>query len=318
MPLYLTESDVDRLADMALALEAVEESFRRQGEGISANVGRRRARVSSGALALMGAADPALGVAGAKLYAAFRGGSVRFVVVLFDGANGELEAIIEAGRLGELRTGAASGVSAKYLARAEAATLAIIGTGRQARTQLEAIAAVMPLQRVRAFSRSPANVQSFAAAARGAVELPIETPGSAAAAVRGADIIVAATNSATPVLEADWVDRGAHVVGMGCNDPTHAELDPATIAKADRVLVDDLPGAQIECGDLIAAARAGVFRWNQAVELGLVVAGKLPGRTSADEITLFESQGIALWDLALAKAVVDRAKQHGLGTMIGS
>ena len=170
MPLYLTEADVDALGDMELALEAVEGAFDRQGRGVAGNVGRRRARVPAGALQLMGAADQELGAAGAKIYSSFGGGSTRFVVVLFDVATGLLRAVVEAGRLGELRTGAASGVSSKYLARSDSRVVGLIGSGRQARTQLEALSRVHDLAEARVYSRNPANVEAYVKTMRSRVD----------------------------------------------------------------------------------------------------------------------------------------------------
>ncbi|MDE2990874.1 MAG: ornithine cyclodeaminase family protein [Chloroflexota bacterium] len=313
----MTEADVDRLADMDLALRVIEASFERQGRGRSANVGRRRARTARGALQLMGAADPDLGVLGAKLYPTVPGGGISFVVVLFDAANGSLSAVIEAGRLSGLRTGAASGVSVKYLAPPEVQAIGIIGTGRQARTQLEAVCAVQPSARVRVFSRDPANVQQFIEETSPTLPADLEPAATAEAAVRGAQVVITATNAADPVIEADWIGRGAHIIAMGTNHPQHRELDSAAVARADRVFVDDLEGAKIECGDLICAVEDGAFQWGEAVEFGQVVAGRAPGRTSPDEVTLFESQGIALWDIALGQVVLERAVAAGVGTCIG-
>ena len=316
MPLYLTEADVDALADMDLALEAIEGSFDRQGRGVAGNVGRRRARVPAGALQLMGAADQELGAAGAKIYSSFSGGGTRFVVVLFDVVTGLLRAVIEAGRLGELRTGAASGISSKYLARPDSRAVGLIGSGRQARTQLEALNGVHDLSEARVYSRNPANVEAYVKTMRERVDAELIACGSAAEAVRDADIVVTATSAAGPVLLADHLAPGMHVVAMGSNNPVHGELETAAVARADRVFVDDLDGAHEEAGDLMAAVRAGVIQWGQIIELGQVVAGQVAGRTADDEITLFASQGIALWDIALAQAVVDRAEAAGRGTQV--
>ena len=318
MPRYLTEADVERLSDMDLALRTVEASLERQGRGTAANVGRRRARTARGALQLMGAADPELGAMGAKLYPSIPGGRISFVVVLFDAASGALSAVIEAGRLSGLRTGAASAVSVKHLAPPDVQAIGLIGTGLQARTQLEAVCTVRPSARVRVFSRDPANVRRFIAEISPKLEVDLEPAATAEAAVRGAQVVITATNAADPVIEAGWIESGAHVVAMGTNHPQHRELDSAAVARADRVFVDDLEGAHVECGDLIGAVEDGAFQWAQAVELGQVVAGRAPGRTSPEEITLFESQGIALWDIALGQAVLERAEGAGVGTCIGA
>ena len=318
MARYLTEADVDCLADMDLALQTIEASFERHGRGISANVGRRRARTAHGALQLMGAADPELGAMGAKLYPSVPGGRISFVVLLFDAASGALSAVIEAGRLSGLRTGAATGVSVKYLAPAEVEVIGIIGTGRQARTQLEAVCTVQPSARVRVYSRNPVNVEQLIDEMSPKLNVDPEPAGTAEAAVRGAQVVITATDAADPVIEADWIARGAHLIAMGTNHPQHRELDSAAVARADHVFVDDLEGAKIECGDLICAVEDGAFQWGEAVEFGRVVAGRAPGRTSPDEITLFESQGIALWDIALGQVVLERALAADIGTPIGN
>ena len=315
MPVYLTEADVDALADMELALAAVEGALDRQGRGVAGNVGRRRATVPAGSLNVMGGADQELGAAGAKIYGTF-GGGARFVVVLFDVATGLLRAVIEAGRLGELRTGAASGISSRYLARSDSRVVGLIGSGRQARTQLEALNGVHELAEVRVYSRNPANVENYVKTMRERVDADLIACTAASEAVQGADIAVTATTASSPVLMADDLEPGMHVVAMGSNNPVHGEVDAAAVARVDRVFVDDLDGAHVEGGDLMAAERAGVLQWGQVIELGQVVAGRVAGRTADDEITLFASQGIALWDIAMAQAVVERAEAAGRGIQI--
>ncbi len=313
MPLYLTESDVDAVADMPLAIKAVEASLARQGRGESSNVGRQRARIPAGTLHLMGGADQELGAGGAKIYSSFTSGQTTFVVILFDIATGTLRAVIEAGRLGELRTGAATGVSSKHLARAESQTVGILGSGRQARTQLEAVSLVHDLEEVRVYSRDPDNVRSFILDVEQKIGVKITAASSPASALDSVDLVITSTTASTPILTSEHLEPGMHVVAMGSNNPAHAELTPDAIARTDRVFVDDLNGAQLECGDLIAAVQSGRFQWGQAIELGLVVAGEVDGRTTNDEITLFESQGIALWDISLAQAVLERASVAGRG-----
>ena len=317
MAIYLNESDVEHLADMELALAAVESSLVRQGQGTSSNVGRRRAQINSGALNLMGAADESLGVAGAKVYSTFKGATARFVVVLFDIRTGALQAIIEAGRLGELRTGAATGVAAKYLAREDSSVVGLIGTGRQARTQLLALHHVRPLSEVHVWSRTPSNVETFVKTMHPQLAVSIHQASTPTEAIRNTDLVVTATSAVTPVIDASDLAHGMHVTAMGSNNPRNTELSPDTIQAVDRIFVDDLDGAHVECGDLISAAQAGKFQWGQATELGRVVAGEMEGRTEPDQITLFESQGIALWDIALGHAVVQQAKREKCGTPIG-
>ena len=265
----------------------------------------------------MGAADESLGVAGAKVYSTFQGGNARFVVVLFDIRTGALQAVIEAGRLGELRTGAATGVAAKHLAREDSSIVGLIGSGRQARTQLLALHHVRPLSEVHVWSRTPANVETFVETMHPQLPASIHQASTPAEAVRNTDLVVTATSAATPVIDDSDLAHGMHVTAMGSNNPRNTELSPETIEVVDRIFVDDLDGAHVECGDLISAAQAGQFQWSQATELGRVVAGEIEGRTTTDQITLFESQGIALWDIALGHAIVQRAERKNRGTPIG-
>ena len=194
--------------------------------------------------------------------------------------------------------------------------LGLIGSGRQARTQLEALSGVHELAEARVYSRNPANVRNYVKTMAERVDAELVACTSAAEAVRGADIVVTATSAAGPVLLADDLEPGMHVVAMGSNNPVHGEVEADAVARADRVFVDDLDGAHVEGGDLMAAERAGGLQWGQVIELGQVVAGRVPGRTSDDEITLFASQGIALWDIAMAQAVVERAEAAGRGTQV--
>ena len=244
MPLYLAENDIDGLLTPEDALEAVEGSFRRLAEGVVENVPRRRLRLDGGALAVMSAADGGLGVAGVKTYAAGRGGA-SFVLVLFDAATDETLAIIEADRLGQYRTGAASGVAAKHLARADASGLGGIGTGTQAEMQVRCIRAGVPsIENVLVYSRTRESCEAFAKAVEAeAVE------GAQEAAAQ--DVVVTITSSRDPVLRGDWLRSGALVCAAGANRPQSRELDNAVLQRAAFVCCDSADDAKIESGDLI-------------------------------------------------------------------
>ena len=317
MTLHITEDEVDRLLDMPVAIEAVEEVFRLQGEGLVHNLPRRRAVGKSTVLHLMGAAVSPLDRIGFKAYTTGPSGA-RFVINLYRESSGDLDAVIDAGRLGQLRTGAASGVSAKYMAREDAKIAAIIGSGYQARTQLEAIAHVRQLSKAYVFSRSPENRAAFAAEMSESLNLEVEPVDDPETACERADIIVAATSSATPVVKGDWIAPGAHVAAMGANRIGARELDDAAVGGFDLIAVDDVDQSRIEAGDLAGAVDAGVISWGEIVHLGDIVAGRLPGRSYRSQMTLFKSLGIALWDVAVAHRLHEIAVQDGAGTELAS
>jgi ornithine cyclodeaminase/alanine dehydrogenase-like protein (mu-crystallin family) len=316
MTLLLTEADVRSLLTMPIALEVVEDSLRRQGEGQLILQPRHRLKMpDNGLLHYMAAADPVGGYIGMKLYTNVRG-VTRFVVPLFRSATGEMAALIEADALGQIRTGAASGVATKYLANSNARSACIIGTGYQARTQLEAVAAVRRLERVRAFGRDPERRAQFCREMSARIGVPVEPANSGEEAVRGADIVITATSATKIVLEGAWLAPGMHINAMGANWPQKRELDAAAVSRSDVVAVDSMEQAKMEAGDLIQAFREDAARWETVRELSAIVAGKNPGRDNANQITLFKSIGIATWDLAAAVRVFELAVARGMGQSI--
>ena len=316
MTLLLTESDVRELLTMPIALEAVEESLRRQGNAEVSLHPRRRLKLPDNALLhYMAAGDPIGGFIGMKIYTSVRG-AVRFVVPLFRSATGEMAALIEADALGQFRTGAATGVATKYLANPDAQTAAIIGTGYQARTQLEAVANVRKLERVRAFGRDPQRRAQFCSDMSARIGVEVEPVDSGEKAVRGADIVVTATSALKIVLEGPWISPGAHVNAIGANWAQKRELDDAAVTRADLIVVDSVEQAKMEAGDLILSFANDATRWNAVRELGEIVAGKISGRTKSNQITLFKSNGIATWDLAVAVRVYELAVARGIGQSI--
>jgi ornithine cyclodeaminase/alanine dehydrogenase-like protein (mu-crystallin family) len=306
VPLYLAEQDIDSLLTPGDALEAVEGSFRRIADGVVENVPRRRLRLDGGMLAVMSAADLGLGVAGVKTYAAGRGGA-SFALVLFDAATDELLGVIEADRLGQYRTGAASGVAAKYLARRGAKSVGLIGAGLQAEMQLRAIRAALPaIEEVVVYSRTPETREAFAnahdaEAAEGAQEAAAQ------------DVVVTITNSRDPVLRGDWLRAGTLVCAAGANRPQARELDNAVLQRAAFVCCDSVDDARIESGDLIEPVEQGVLDWLEVHELSEVVSGQVQGRQSDDDIVVFKSNGIAAWDLAIGALALERARERGVG-----
>ena len=306
MALYLTEEDVEAVFTIADALEAVEGSFRRQAAGEIENRPRYRLRLEDGRLAVMAASDLGLGVAGVKTYAAGVSGA-RFVLTLFHAARHDVVAVMEADMLGRLRTGAASGVAAKHLAKEGAASLGVIGCGRQAETQIAAVRAVLPdISTTVVYCRDPERRAAFAN--RVAAEAA-ESHQEAAAQ----DVVVTITTSKDPVLRGEWLSPGALVCAAGANVARNRELDNAVLERAAFVCCDSLEDAKIESGDLIEPVAQGVLDWLEVHELAEVVAGEVPGRQSNDDIVVFKSNGIAAWDVAAGAAAVALARERGLG-----
>ena len=316
MTLLLTEADVRSLLTMPIALEVVEESLRQQGKSELILHPRRRIRTPDNALVhYMAAADTVRGFIGMKIYTVVRG-AARFVVPLFRSTTGDMAALIEADALGQIRTGAASGVATKYLAKADARTAAIIGTGYQARTQLEAVAAVRWLDRVRAFGRDLERREKFCREMTERIGVAVEPAASSQEAIKGAEILITATSATTVVLEGAWLVPGVHINTMGANWPQKREVDDAAVSRADKVVVDSIEQAKMEAGDLIQAFGDDTSRWNSVQELSEIVVGKIPGRTKPTEITLFKSNGIATWDLAAAVRVYEMAIAQNMGKQI--
>jgi alanine dehydrogenase len=308
---YLTEADVEALLAPAEAVEVIEACFERMARGAVENRPRSRLGLEDGKLAVMAAADLELGYAGVKAYAAFGDGDVRFCVLLFRSSRAELVAVIDANRLGQLRTGAASGVASKHLARAGARELGVIGCGWQAESQVSCIRAAVPsLERVVAYCRTRERLEEFCT--RVGAE-PAETPAEAAAQ----DVVVTATTSRDPVLRGDWLNAGALVCAVGANDPGARELDNVVLERAAFVCCDSLEQARIESGDLIEPVERGVLDWLEVHELHEVVAGQLAGRQASDDIVVFKSNGIAAWDVAVGAAVLERAQERSVGLELG-
>jgi alanine dehydrogenase len=313
MTLLLTEADVRSLLTMPVAIEVVEESLRQQGKGELILHSRQRIKLPDNALLhYMAAADPVHGYIGMKLYTVTRGGA-HFVVPLFRSTTGEMAALIEADALGQIRTGAATGVATKYLANAKASDVGIIGTGYQARTQVEAVAVVRRLERIRAYGRDPERRERFCREMSDRIGLSVEAANSSEQAVGGADIVITATSATQVVLEGAWLSPGMHINAMGANWPQKRELDTAAVARANLVVVDSIEQSKMEAGDLIQAFGEDQSRWTAVQELGRIVSGQTSGRTSADQITLFKSNGIATWDLAAAVRVYEMAVARGIG-----
>jgi alanine dehydrogenase len=317
MGLHLTEKDIGSILTMDMALEAVEEGFRMLAEGRATNSPRSRMPLPDGVFNFMTAASAGLGVMGLKAYAVTRGNPAKFYVQLSSTETGELLAFIEASGMGQVRTGAASGVATKYMTRQDASSVGIIGAGYQARTQLEAACRVREVRAARVFSRTPGRRERFASEMSGRLGIEVKAAESAEECVRDADIVITITSASQPVLMGEWLKPGTHVNAAGANSWLRRELDDEAIRRASIVVVDDVEQAKIECGDLLYPIERGIVRWEQVRSLSEVIAGRAPGRTSDGDITLFESQGIALEDIAVAVRVYHAARERSLGRKLG-
>jgi alanine dehydrogenase len=313
MALMLTEADVRQILTMPMAIELVEDSFRRLAHGTAMVHSRQRLHIPGQSyLHYMAAADATGAVMGMKIYTSSREG-LRFLAPLFSARSGDLLALIEADYLGQVRTGAASGVATKWMAREDARTVGMIGTGSQARTQLEAIAQVRSLESVKAYGRDAARRDQFAneMTERLCVRVaPVET---AEEAVRGAAIVVTATTTTEPVVKGQWLEAGTHLNAIGANFPQKRELDAEAVERSGIVAVDSREQAKREAGDLIHVYGEDATRWDRVNELSEIVVGKVAGRTSKSQITLFKSSGIASEDVAVAGRIYAIAKERGIG-----
>jgi alanine dehydrogenase len=318
MTLLLSENDVRTVLTMPDAVACVEAATKAHGLAQARNLPRERVKLPRGTLHLLAGADLSAesgGYVGLKAYTSFREGN-RFLTLLYSAENGRLLALIESDYLGMMRTGAASGVATKYLARADADTLAIFGTGWQARGQVLAIAAVRPLKQVRVFSRDAANRQRFVEELSGQIDAELVVSASPAEALDGSMIVATATTARDPVFPSDAVMDGVHVNAAGSNALIRREIDERLVRRAGLVVVDSRSQAREECGDLLIPAERGWIDWDLLPELSAIVAGQPRGRQNDAEITLFESQGLGLQDVAAAGHVYQRAVDGGLGEQI--
>jgi alanine dehydrogenase len=309
--LILTETEVDDLLDMPSTLEAVESVLRARAEGRATNRARRRVALPKSGLNFMAAGAPEIGALGLKAYSVARTGA-RFYTMLFDPEGGELLSIMQSDKLGQMRTGAASGVATKYLAREDANTLGLYGAGWQAESQLEAIAAVRDLERVIVYSRREESRKLFAEKMGERLGMEIETT-HAADEPAAQDIVVTATSSREPVLLGEWLRPGAHVNAAGSNFLFKSEIDREVVRRASFVCVDSREELGLEAGDLVQPLETGLILPEAVYELGQVIAEQVEGRRGPEDITLFASQGLALEDIAAARVVYDRAVERDVG-----
>ncbi|MEM1610799.1 MAG: ornithine cyclodeaminase family protein [Sulfolobales archaeon] len=310
MVLLISEGDVLRLLDFSDAIEAIENATRMQSEGVAHVNPRSRVYSKSSVLHVMSSTIEPLGVSGVKAYLSTPARTV-FVILLYSIEDSRLLAVIEGDILSRIRTGAASALATRYLARRGASRLGIIGSGRQAYTQALAIAKVMDPEKILIYSLNRDHADSMARklSEKGLKALVAQ---SYREVISSSDVISTATNSREPFVRAEWVEKGSHINLVGSNHPSRSEAYPEVFQKADLVVTDNKEQAQRESGDIINAVSTGYISWDRVYELWEVVTGRV-GRGSEDDITIFKSHGIALWDVAVAKLVYDRARERGLG-----
>ncbi|MCX9154881.1 ornithine cyclodeaminase family protein [Niveibacterium sp. 24ML] len=314
--LYLTEQDVAAVVDMPLALEAVASAHLALAKGEAVDCPRQRVRSGKSIQHLLqGGLFDARKVTGYKVYTSSRAG-VRFWLHLFDAERGDPLAVIEANRLGMMRTGAAGGVAARALAREDSRRAVVFGAGWQARGQLEALALSTSVEQIAVVARDATRLDAFCcemAALTGREVFPAE---DIEAAVRQADVVVTITTAAAPLFKGEWLAEGCHVTAAGSNALIRREIDETCVSRAGLVVVDSRATALREAGDLLPALEKGRLREGALVELGEILAGHRAGRSDQRMITLFESQGLAVQDLALGVEVLTRAQSAKLGTLL--
>jgi ornithine cyclodeaminase len=322
--LLLREADVRTLLSMEDTIALMEYALRAYSTGGVAQPVRVAVTVEphDGYLGVMPAYLRTADALAAKLVTFYPGNAARSLpthlamIVLWDSATGETLALMDGRLITEVRTAATSAAATKALAREEASTLAMLGSGVQARSHLEALRLVRPLRRVRVWSRTGAHARAYAEEMGGRFNLPIDVCATADAAVRGADLVVTATSSPHPVLQGNWLAGGVHINAVGASRPDWRELDTEAVQKA-RVFVDSRAGALAEPGDVLIPMREGAITESHVRgELGEVLAGKVAGRTGANEVTLFKSLGMAVEDVATARHVYARAKEREIGQEI--
>ena len=313
MALFLKDEDVAQCVTMDAMLEAIESMQRQYGDGQAHNMTRRKIIADSGMLSVMGGGLFHQGLLGVKTYTVVKG-SYSFQVSLYDANTGELLLYTQANRLGQLRTGATTGVAVKHLANPEDAAVGIIGTGGQAPTQLEALSKVRDIKKIKAYSRTQERREEFARRMTDTMGVEVSAATSNEDAVRDCDIVLCIAATMDPVVEAAWLKDGSTLIGAGPTTWRAREVDEAVITRAGKLIVDSTEQAAIEAGDLCSAVDKGIIQWSKVHELRHVVSGAVTGRDSNDQVVYAKIMGTGVADVAAAKLAYDSAKAAGLGT----
>lgn len=311
MVVHIDNEQVRQLLPMDECIQALEDAFRSEGEGLGGSLVRQSLFYPGGRLRLMAGSAPGFDAFGFKTY----GGGVNLTLV-FSVTDHSLQAVMESRVLSEIRTGAVAGLATKFMAREDAGSIGVIGSGLQAKAQVEAICAVRPITAVKVYTRTAENRETFAAELRSDLGLDAVAVETAEACIGGSDVIVTATGSREPVFDAAWLTPGAHINAIGATTPGRREIDEATVGRCDVVVVESVAQAKVECGELMVAEDRGTFQWSQAVEMRHLVQGMAGKRPSPEAITLFNGLGVAMEDMAAAGVVLRKAKELGIGTAL--
>ena len=313
MEILITEQDVKNLLTMDSAICSLEEIFKHESIHDSINSPRTRISLPEGTINFMAASSKSLNLIVTKSYIPKTKTTIKFYVQLYDGKNGNLLSIIEANLMSRIRTGAASGLATKYLAKKNSSVLGIIGTGTQALHQAIAICKVRKIKTINVYSRNINNRKNFCNSINENIEnvdaISVKTSKEC---VENADIITTITNSGTPVFSSKWIKPGTHINAAGSNISTKREIDEEAISKASTIVTDNIAQAKIECGDLIQPIDIGITSWDKINTLSDLITGKIKGRSTDNEITIFESQGVAIEDLAIGSLLYDLAAKKAI------
>jgi alanine dehydrogenase len=310
--LYFTESEVREMLPMGEAIRLMQVAFERLAAGEAINQPRRRLILPTGSvLHYMAASDGRY--FGSKIYSAHARHGAHFLFLLYRAEDAQPLALMEANHLGQIRTGAVSGLATRYMARTNADTLGIIGSGFQARSQLAAMLAVRTFRQVKVWSRDPDRRSAFASECSAAFSTKVTAVDTAEDAVRGSAVVVTATNAKDPVLSSEWVAEGTHINAMGSNQARRRELPASLIQQANWIAVDSIEQARIESGDLLLALDENGWNDPKIVELKDIVVSKALRERRPADITIFKSNGLAVEDVICAGYIYERGKQEGRG-----
>jgi alanine dehydrogenase len=313
--LMLSEDDVRRLLTMEMALEAVEQVLRKQALEEAQNMPRTRCQTDHTMLHVLSGSAKTLGIMGYKVYSTTRKGA-HFHVGLYDGKTGALLALIQADYLGQMRTGAASGVATQYMARHDAQEIGVFGSGKQARTQMLAVCKVRNIRHAHVYSPNEERRRQFVKEMREVCQCDIDQVPRPELAAQDKDIVITATTSREPVLSGNWLAEGTHLNVIGSNFLGKAEVDAVAVRRCESIIVDSKDQARLEAGDFVQALEEGSIHWADVHELGQVIVGRFTGRARPQDVTMFKSLGIALEDIAVAAKVYAKALESGAGKTI--
>ncbi len=311
-PLFLKDNEVADLVSVSDAIGVLRTAFRQQAAGEATSNPRQRLATGTAFLHMLAGAIP--GYFGYKAYVTSRARS-QFMFFLFDSNTCEQLSIMEADRLGQIRTGAATGIATEFLAPDDVTVATIFGAGWQAQSQLLAMDAVRDLNRVWIVNRHPERAERFIEKMAPQVKAELKPAVSAEDAVRESRLVTTITNSREPVLFGDWVEAGTHVNAAGGNMWLRREVDADLVLASERLVVDSIEQARIECGEFLPVLVTGRRHWDEVLELKDIV-GSQCGRETSEERTLFKSLGLGLEDVALGALVYERARERGVGRSV--